>query len=98
MAVAAIAVCTTLSACAKVIDGQPPSSGPTTGPTTTPTPTQPPVENAHLPVQGLASGSCSDVNATPLDAVCFDTIVQNALSDVMAFWTAEYPKISNGKS
>ena len=28
----------------------------------------------------------------------FDTTVKNALSDVLAFWTAEYPSISGGKS
>jgi predicted metalloprotease len=27
-----------------------------------------------------------------------DTLVKNALSDVMAFWTAEYPRVSGGKA
>jgi predicted metalloprotease len=58
----------------------------------------PPAPNAHLPVQGLATGTCPDITTTPLDAVCFDTIVQNALSDVMDFWKVEYPKVSNGKA
>ena len=41
--------------------------------------------NANLSVHG-DSGSV------------FDTEVKNALSDVMDFWTVEYPKISGGKS
>jgi predicted metalloprotease len=82
-----------------------PTSGTTSGttpPTTPTTPTTPPssrapAPNTQLPVQGLASGTCPDINTTSLDAVCFDTITQNALSDVMDFWKVEYPKIANGQ-
>lgn len=103
--IATITVGAALSACAKVIDGQPvtagSSSGPTSGPPTPgPSSSTPPPEapNAHLDVQGVAPGTCADIHTTPLDAVCFDQIVQNALSDVEAFWTTEYPKVAGGAS
>jgi hypothetical protein len=41
--------------------------------------------NANLPVTGDSHGQ-------------FDTTVKNALSDVMAFWKLNYPKVSGGKT
>jgi len=43
------------------------------------------VPDAHLPVKGVTNSS-------------FDTFAQNALSDIEAFWRANYPKISGGKA
>ena len=40
--------------------------------------------NAQLPVKGGSDDS-------------FDTTVKNALSDIIDFWTVEYPKVSGGK-
>jgi predicted metalloprotease len=85
---------TTLTACASVqiVDGHG---------------TQPPIKlapNANLPVKGKATGSCPEPTQQrpspprPLTAACFDTLVQNGLSDVMAFWQKEYPKVSGGKA
>jgi predicted metalloprotease len=41
--------------------------------------------NAHLAVHGDSGGA-------------FDTMVKNSLSDIIAFWKTEYPKISGGKA
>ena len=45
---------------------------------------QRPAANVRLDVRGAASSG-------------FDVTAQNALSDIMAFWRSEYPKISGGK-
>lgn len=42
------------------------------------------IPNADIPVHGGSGGA-------------FDTTVKNALSDVIAFWRASYPTVSNGK-
>jgi predicted metalloprotease len=49
------------------------------------TPDVPHVSNANLGVKGVTSAE-------------FDTTVQNALSDVMAFWKKNYPAVSDGDS
>src|SRR5437763_15458091 len=40
--------------------------------------------NAHIKVHGDSGDA-------------FDTTVKNSLSDIIAFWRANYPKVSNGK-
>lgn len=49
------------------------------------TPDVPHVPDANLGVHGVTDSA-------------FDTTVQNALSDVMAFWKKNYPKVSGGES
>lgn len=48
-------------------------------------PTVAQARDAHLGVKGTDNGS-------------FDTIAQNALSDIMGFWRGEYPKLAGGSS
>lgn len=88
---AVVLVGTTLTGCASVVTGHG---------------SVPPIQlapNAHLAVQGLAPGTCPEPTPQqpspprPLTAACFDTLVQNALTDVVAFWQKEYPKVSGGK-